>query len=152
MFKWYCKYIRKSWKSLAVDEKIGNICRPTFIDTLREILIYNFSSSSEWFHLQPPTWIFLLFQFTGIRADVFRFYLLSIRPEGQDSNFSWVDLATRNNSELLNNFGNFVNRAIVFCFNSFNATIPFLQLETQDINLLALINREIKSTTISWRQ
>ncbi|XP_077292079.1 methionyl-tRNA synthetase 1 [Arctopsyche grandis] len=84
-------------------------------------------------------------QDTGIPADIFRFYLLSIRPEGQDSNFSWVDLATRNNSELLNNFGNFVNRAIVFCFNSFNAMIPTIQLEAQDMNLLALINREIKS-------
>lgn len=47
---------------------------------------------------------------TGISADVFRFYLLYMRPEGQDSSFSWVDLATKNNSELLNNLGNFVNR------------------------------------------
>lgn len=49
-------------------------------------------------------------QDTGIPSDVWRFYLLYIRPEGQDSSFSWVDLATKCNSELLNNFGNFVNR------------------------------------------
>lgn len=47
---------------------------------------------------------------TGIPADVWRFYLAYVRPEGQDSNFNWVDLATKNNSELLNNLGNFVNR------------------------------------------
>lgn len=47
---------------------------------------------------------------TNIPCDVWRFYLLYVRPEGQDSSFSWADLATKNNSELLNNLGNFINR------------------------------------------
>lgn len=47
---------------------------------------------------------------TDIPSDVWRFYLLYVRPEGQDSAFSWADLATKNNSELLNNLGNFINR------------------------------------------
>lgn len=47
---------------------------------------------------------------TDIPCDVWRFYLLYVRPEGQDSTFSWADLATKNNSELLNNLGNFINR------------------------------------------
>ena len=51
---------------------------------------------------------------TGIASDVWRFYLLYIRPETQDSSFSWVDLATKNNSELLNNLGNFINRLCVY--------------------------------------
>lgn len=49
-------------------------------------------------------------QDTGLPADVFRFYLLFVRPESQDSSFSWADLVTKNNSELLNNLGNFCNR------------------------------------------
>lgn len=49
-------------------------------------------------------------QDTGIPSDVWRFYLLYVRPENQDSSFSWNDLATKTNSELLNNLGNFVNR------------------------------------------
>lgn len=49
-------------------------------------------------------------QDTGIPADIWRFYLLFLRPEGQDSTFSWTDLMLKNNSELLNNLGNFVNR------------------------------------------
>jgi len=53
---------------------------------------------------------------TGIPADVWRFYLAYIRPETQDSNFNWIDLATKNNSELLNNLGNFVNRFVVISF------------------------------------
>lgn len=49
---------------------------------------------------------------TGIPSDVWRFYLLYVRPEGQDSAFSWADMATKNNSELLNNLGNFINRLV----------------------------------------
>lgn len=47
---------------------------------------------------------------TGIPADIWRFYLLYLRPEGQDTAFSWSDLMLKNNSELLNNLGNFINR------------------------------------------
>uniref|UniRef100_A0A3P8SI51 Methionine--tRNA ligase, cytoplasmic n=1 Tax=Amphiprion percula TaxID=161767 RepID=A0A3P8SI51_AMPPE len=50
---------------------------------------------------------------TGIPADVWRFYLLYVRPEGQDSAFSWADMALKNNSELLNNLGNFINRLVM---------------------------------------
>lgn len=49
-------------------------------------------------------------QETGIPADVWRFYLLYVRPESQDSTFSWSDLMAKNNNELLNNLGNFANR------------------------------------------
>lgn len=83
-------------------------------------------------------------QETGIEADVWRFYLAVSRPEGQDSSFSWNDLAARNNSELLNNLGNFVNRALVFCEKNFNSTIGQITLNADDLILLALINREVK--------
>lgn len=83
-------------------------------------------------------------QDTGIPADVWRFYLASARPESQDSCFSWSDLVTRNNSELLNNLGNFVNRALVFCEKNFDSIIPKIDLKEDDLILLALINREYK--------
>ena len=47
---------------------------------------------------------------TGIPADIWRFYLMYTRPETQDSAFKWEDLMLKNNSELLANLGNFVNR------------------------------------------
>ena len=47
---------------------------------------------------------------TGIPSDIWRFYLLYVRPETMDSTFSWTDLVLKNNSELLNNLGNFINR------------------------------------------
>ncbi|XP_029187944.2 methionine--tRNA ligase, cytoplasmic-like isoform X2 [Acropora millepora] len=82
---------------------------------------------------------------TGIPADIWRFYLLYMRPENQDSAFSWTDFVLKNNSELLNNFGNFVNRALMFVYNNFDATIPTMDLGEEDKNFIALINRELKS-------
>lgn len=82
---------------------------------------------------------------TGIPADVWRFYLAYVRPESQDSNFNWVDLATKNNSELLNNFGNFVNRALVFAERYFESKIPPMELQADDLVLLALAQRELSS-------
>ena len=51
---------------------------------------------------------------TAIPADIYRFYLLYVRPESQDSSFSWADFVTKNNSELLNNLGNYINRVLSF--------------------------------------
>ena len=47
---------------------------------------------------------------------VWRYYLLSNRPEQSDTDFKWSDLVARNNSELLANLGNFINRALSFAF------------------------------------
>jgi methionyl-tRNA synthetase len=49
---------------------------------------------------------------TGIPSDMWCFYLLFLRPEGQDSAFSWADMAMKINSELLNNPGNIINRLV----------------------------------------
>jgi len=82
---------------------------------------------------------------TGIPSDLFRFYLLFIRPESQDSSFSWVDMATKCNSELLNNLGNFINRALMFIEKFFKSSIPEVVLGDEEKILLALINKELKS-------
>lgn len=80
---------------------------------------------------------------TGIPADIFRFYLLFVRPESSDSAFQWADLITKNNSELLNNLGNFVNRSLTFLKNSFNSTMPALNMTEDDYILVAHINKEL---------
>lgn len=84
-------------------------------------------------------------QETGIPADVWRFYLAATRPEGQDSNFSWNDLVLRNNSELLNNLGNFINRALVFAEKNFGGLVPAINLGTDELLLFALVNRELEN-------
>ncbi|XP_063238111.1 methionine--tRNA ligase, cytoplasmic isoform X2 [Bacillus rossius redtenbacheri] len=83
-------------------------------------------------------------QDTGISSDVWRFYLLYLRPESQDTNFSWVDLATKNNSELLNNLGNFINRALVFADKFFGGRVPEMSVGAGDLAVLALVTRELR--------
>ncbi|KAJ2922547.1 hypothetical protein H1R20_g14536, partial [Candolleomyces eurysporus] len=61
---------------------------------------------------------------TGIPASVWRYYLLSTRPETADAMFSWADCIAANNNILLNNFGNFVNRALKFVASQYNSVIP----------------------------
>ncbi|KAI8083893.1 tRNA synthetases class I (M)-domain-containing protein [Thamnidium elegans] len=61
---------------------------------------------------------------TGIPPSVWRYYLMSVRPETSDSMFTWNEFITKNNSELLNNLGNFVNRAIRFIFAKYDGVIP----------------------------
>jgi methionyl-tRNA synthetase len=61
---------------------------------------------------------------TGIPPSVWRYYLMSVRPETGDSMFTWNEFITKNNSELLNNLGNFVNRAIRFIFAKYDGVIP----------------------------
>lgn len=81
---------------------------------------------------------------TGIPSDVWRFYLLYVRPEGQDSAFSWADMAMKNNSELLNNLGNFINRAGMFVMKFFEGCVPVMDLQHEDKRLLALVGWELQ--------
>ncbi|XP_061335974.1 methionine--tRNA ligase, cytoplasmic isoform X2 [Pezoporus flaviventris] len=81
---------------------------------------------------------------TGIPADIWRFYLLYVRPEGQDSAFSWSDLMLKNNSELLNNLGNFINRAGMFVCKFFGGTVPSMVLTPDDKRLLARVTLELR--------
>ncbi|QDZ19898.1 methionine--tRNA ligase [Chloropicon primus] len=64
---------------------------------------------------------------TGIPADVWRYSLLSSRPEASDADFKWQDLANRCNGELLANLGNFVNRTLSFAHARFNGHFPSLE-------------------------
>ena len=59
----------------------------------------------------------------GVSPSVWRYYLLSTRPESSDSQFVWHDFVTRNNSELLKNLGNFVNRIMTF-MKKYEARLP----------------------------
>lgn len=61
---------------------------------------------------------------SGISPSVWRYYLLSSRPETSDSMFTWNEFITKNNSELLNNLGNFVNRVIKFAVAKYDGVVP----------------------------
>uniref|UniRef100_A0A0A9XCR8 Methionine--tRNA ligase, cytoplasmic n=1 Tax=Lygus hesperus TaxID=30085 RepID=A0A0A9XCR8_LYGHE len=82
---------------------------------------------------------------TGIPSDIFRFYLLFLRPESQDSNFSWADLATKNNTELLNNLGNFILRSLSFAEKFFEGKVPPIVLGSEEKELIGHAAVELKA-------
>ena len=61
---------------------------------------------------------------TGIPAEVWRYYLLAVRPETADTDFKWADLAAKCNNELLKNLGNFINRVMSFTNSRFASQVP----------------------------
>lgn len=71
------------------------------------------------------------------REDVLRYVLTANAPETKDNDFSWKDFQTRNNSELVAIFGNFVNRAVVLTHKYFGGKVPAAG-ELQDIDREAL--------------
>ncbi|KTW32680.1 methionine-tRNA ligase [Pneumocystis jirovecii RU7] len=63
-------------------------------------------------------------QKTNIPSSVWRYYLLVSRPEVSDTMFSWAEFIQRNNSELLANLGNFVNRVVKFVNMKYGSLVP----------------------------
>ncbi len=71
------------------------------------------------------------------QEDVLRYVLCAIAPESKDSDFSWKDFQTRNNSELADIFGNFVNRTLVLTHKYYEGNVPALgSLEEIDQQVL----------------
>ncbi|MGE4512931.1 MAG: methionine--tRNA ligase [Chryseobacterium sp.] len=58
------------------------------------------------------------------QQDVLRYALLSSAPETKDNNFTWKDFQTKNNSELVGIFGNFINRVAVLIHKYYDGVIP----------------------------
>jgi methionyl-tRNA synthetase len=65
-------------------------------------------------------------------ADTLRFYLTYIAPETKDSEFTWKGFQFANNSELVNKFGNFVNRTFVLMHKLCNGRVPPLHAALVD--------------------
>lgn len=75
-------------------------------------------------------------EFPG-QQDVLRYALLSSAPETKDNNFTWKDFQTKNNSELVGIFGNFINRVAVLIHKYYNGVVPQGDInapELQEIN------------------
>ncbi len=74
------------------------------------------------------------------QEDVLRYVLTANAPETKDNDFTWKDFQSRNNSELLALFGNFVNRAVVLTHKYFGGAVPEnLKPEAIDAETLAAV-------------
>ena len=56
--------------------------------------------------------------------DPVRYYLAVSLPEYRDSDFTWKDFQARNNNELADILGNFVNRTLAFTARTFDGVVP----------------------------
>ncbi|MEI6585253.1 MAG: methionine--tRNA ligase [Sediminibacterium sp.] len=65
-------------------------------------------------------------------ADALRYYLTQIAPETKDSEFTWKGFQDANNSELVNIFGNFINRALVLMHKLCKSKVPPLHVDLLD--------------------
>lgn len=68
----------------------------------------------------------------GQMVDVLRYYLTAIAPETKDSEFTWKGFQDANNSELVNIFGNFVNRTFVLMHKLCHGKVPPLHPDMMD--------------------
>jgi len=64
-----------------------------------------------------------LVDFPG-KQDVLRYVLTANAPETKDNDFTWKDFQTRNNSELVAIYGNFINRTLVLTQKYFANRVP----------------------------
>ncbi|WP_434979560.1 methionine--tRNA ligase [Daejeonia sp. YH14] len=71
-------------------------------------------------------------EFPG-QQDVLRYALLSSAPETKDNNFTWKDFQTKNNSELVGIFGNFINRVAVLTHKYYDGIIPQGNVEAPEL-------------------
>ena len=58
------------------------------------------------------------------KQDVLRYALSANMPESKDNDFTWKDFQTKNNSELVAIYGNFVNRAVVLTHKFYGGHMP----------------------------
>lgn len=84
---------------------------------------------------------------SGIPPDVWRYYLLTNRPETSDTAFSWLDFQEKTNHELLANLGNFVNRTLTFLKKNFDGEVCAIDLNEEDEGFFYGITDEIEEVT-----
>ncbi len=98
------------------------------------------STSRNW-----AVWVHEYLQdFVGCE-DVMRYVLCANAPETKDNDFTWKDFQDRNNSELVNIFGNFVNRTWVLMHKLCKGKVPPLHKDILDGKDNELIE-DIKNT------
>ena len=77
------------------------------------------STSKNW-----AVWLHEYLEEFPNKQDVLRYVLTANAPETKDNDFTWADFQTRNNSELVAIFGNFVNRVMVLMRKYYDSEVP----------------------------
>lgn len=83
-------------------------------------------------------------EFPG-QQDVLRYTLLSSAPETKDNNFTWKDFQTKNNSELVGIFGNFINRVAVLIHKYYDGIVPAGNENADELNEITKAAAEVET-------
>ena len=87
--------------------------------------------------------------------DVLRYTLTANAPETKDNDFTWKDFQTRNNSELVAIFGNFINRVVVLTNKYYEGQVPaaagFLKVDLETLATLKQFPATIESSIERYR-
>lgn len=93
-------------------------------------------------------------EFPG-KEDVLRYVLCANAPETKDNDFTWKDFQTRNNSELVAIYGNFVNRALVLTQKYYNGVVPALgeltNFDKETLAELPLLRKKVEDSIENFR-
>jgi len=73
--------------------------------------------------------------------DMIRFYSSMNMPENHDTEFSWNDFYSIINTELIDKYGNFINRVLKFVHNRYGSVPPALEFDDEDYNAIKNITR-----------
>jgi methionyl-tRNA synthetase len=108
------------------------------------------STSRNW-----AVWIHeYLEDFPG-KQDVLRYTICANSPEQKDNDFTWKDFQTRNNSELVAIFGNFVNRTLVLTHKYYEGKIPargeLTDFDKQTLAEISVIKGKLEKSIESYR-
>ena len=77
------------------------------------------STSKNW-----AVWLHEYLEDFPDKQDVLRYVLTANAPETKDNDFTWKEFQTRNNSELVAIFGNFINRVMVLVQKYYQGKVP----------------------------
>ncbi len=108
------------------------------------------STSRNW-----AVWLHEYLQDFPGQQDVLRYVLAANAPETKDSEFTWKDFQTRNNSELVGIYGNFINRAVVltqkFCEGRVPVRGPLEPIDQQVLSELGSFPDKIADSMEHYR-
>lgn len=100
------------------------------------------STSKNW-----AVWLHEYLEDFPEKQDVLRYVLTANAPETKDNDFTWSDFQTRNNSELVAVFGNFINRVMVLMRKYYAGVVPqpnaYSNEDEETINELAAAPNKI---------
>ena len=108
------------------------------------------STSKNW-----AVWLHEYLEDFPDKQDVLRYVLTANAPESKDNDFTWKDFQTRNNSELVAIFGNFINRVAVLTQKYYEGVVPapgpFSEVDTQTLEAVRAYPAVIGSSVEKYR-